>query len=296
MDILKIENVYKSFKSKEVLKGINLVVPEKSIFGFIGVNGSGKTTTMKAILGLLKIDSGQIRVNNELVTYGNNQTNKLIGYLPDVPSFYDYMNAYEYMVLCAKSIGLIKENINNKVNELLSLVGLLNEKGSIKGYSRGMKQRLGIAQALIGEPKLLICDEPTSALDPIGRKEILDILKNIKEKTTVIFSTHILSDIESICTHVAFLDEGMIKFQGRIDEISQLKDAYDYSLELLDQNDKNILMNKFTELKVLEDKLIIPNESLDRVIKFLRTENIKFRKIEVAEVSLEKFFMEVISK
>lgn len=296
MDILKIKNVYKSFKSKNVLKGINLDVPEKSIFGFIGVNGSGKTTTMKAILGLLSIDSGEIRVNNELVTYGNNQTNKFIGYLPDVPSFYDYMTAYEYMVLCAKTIGLKNEIIDDKVNELLSLVGLHNEKGSIKGYSRGMKQRLGIAQALIGEPKLLICDEPTSALDPIGRKEILDILKNIKEKTTVIFSTHILSDIESICTHVAFLDEGIIKFQGRIDEISQLKDAYNYSLELLNQNDKNILINNFSEIKVLDDKLIIPNESLDSVLTFLSNKDIKFRKIEVVEISLEKFFMEVIYK
>lgn len=218
MNVLTIQNLKKSFGSKEVLCGLNLSVPEHSIFGFIGKNGAGKTTTMKAILGFLKSDSGEINVMGEKVYFGQTDTNRYIGYLPDVPEFYSYMTPIEYLNLCGEVSGMNKSDIVMRSKELLELVGLGHEHHRIKGFSRGMKQRLGIAQALLNRPKLLICDEPTSALDPAGRKEILDILLAVKEQTTVLFSTHILSDVERICTEAAFLNCGKIAMQGTITE------------------------------------------------------------------------------
>lgn len=208
MDMLRITNLKKHFGDKEVLTGLNLSVPEHSVFGFVGENGAGKTTTMKIILGLLKSDRGEVFVSGERVKYGQTATNRYIGYLPDVPEFYSFMTAREYLRLCGESLEMGKNDIEKRSDELLTLVGLSKENHRIRGFSRGMKQRLGIAQALLGRPKILICDEPTSALDPIGRKEILDILLSSKKQTTVLFSTHILSDVERICTDVAFLNNG----------------------------------------------------------------------------------------
>lgn len=221
MGILEVHQLYKCFGDHEVLHGLNMDVPEHSIFGFVGQNGAGKTTTMKMILGLLKPDSGSISVCGEKVVYGETKTNRNIGYLPDVPEFYGYMRPMEYLKLCGEITGLTKEKIKLKSEELLSLVGLKGEKKKISGFSRGMKQRLGIAQALLNEPKLLICDEPTSALDPIGRKDILDILLAVKGKTTVVFSTHILSDVERVCDRIAVLHKGKLALQGTLSEIKE---------------------------------------------------------------------------
>ena len=169
MNVLSICNLSKSFGEQKIIKNLNLSVPEGSVFGFIGQNGAGKTTTMKMVLGLLQPDEGEIRVCNEPVRFGQTKTNQYIGYLPDVPEFYNYMTAIQYLTLCGEIVGLSKKIISQKGQRLLSLVGLDGVEKRIGGYSRGMKQRLGIAQALLADPKLLICDEPTSALDPVGR-------------------------------------------------------------------------------------------------------------------------------
>lgn len=163
MDMLYISNLYKRFSDKKVLNGLNLSVPEHSIFGFIGKNGAGKTTTMKMVLGLLKADTGEIIVNGEKVVYGQTTTNRYIGYLPDVPEFYPFMTAAEYLHFCGEITGMKRTENEERCKELLELVGLGNETHHIKGFSRGMKQRLGIAQALLNRPKLLICDEPREA-------------------------------------------------------------------------------------------------------------------------------------
>lgn len=226
--MLTISHVNKSFGNKQVLKDLTFSVRENTIYGFIGENGAGKTTTMKLILGLLRMDDGEILVNGEKVCYGQNHTNRYIGYLPDVPAFYGYMTPLEYLTFCGEITGMPKEKIAENAKELLKLVGLSEVKKRIHGFSRGMKQRLGIAQALLHEPKLLICDEPTSALDPAGRKEILDILLAVKEKTTVIFSTHILSDVERICDEIGFLHDGNIVLSGTMDEIKQLAEEKGY--------------------------------------------------------------------
>lgn len=191
MDALVIRGLEKNFGRKKLLSEINLSVPEHSIFGFIGKNGAGKTTTMQAVLGLTKVDGGEIHVMGEKVCFGQTNTNRYIGYLPDVPEFYNHMTSLEYLTFCGKICGMNQSDTVVRSKELLELVGLKQESGHIKGYSRGMKQRLGIAQALLGRPKLLICDEPTSALDPVGRKEILDILLLVKKRNhDPLFNAH----------------------------------------------------------------------------------------------------------
>ena len=223
MDILTIAGLGKSFGSQRVLADLSFSVPEGSIYGFIGKNGSGKTTTMKIVLGLLQSDAGEISICGEKVRYGDTRTNRFIGYLPDVPEFYGFMTAKEYLRLCGEITGMPSALIKTKSEELLELVGLADVKKRIGTFSRGMKQRLGIAQALLNEPRLLICDEPTSALDPIGRREILDILLKVKKWTTVIFSTHVLNDVEAICDQVGILDGGKIVLTG---SVSELKNTY----------------------------------------------------------------------
>ncbi|WP_331475420.1 ABC transporter ATP-binding protein [Clostridioides difficile] len=232
MNIVSINGLSKGFGNRKIIDNLNFTVPEGSVFGFVGKNGAGKTTTMKMVLGLLEPDSGTIDVCGEKVTYGRTSSNHHVGYLPDVPEFYNYMRPLEYLSLCGEITGLSKNEIKIRSEELLSLVGLGNEKRRIGGFSRGMKQRLGIAQALLSRPKLLICDEPTSALDPVGRKEILDIMLKIKDSTTVIFSTHILSDVERICDHVAILNKGSIALSGTLSEIKSMHGKDRLLLEL----------------------------------------------------------------
>ena len=299
MNILTITDLHKSFGEKQVLRGVSLSVPTGSIFGFVGRNGAGKTTAMKAILGLLKTDGGEITVNGERVRFGETPTNRHIGYLPDVPEFYSFMTACEYLTLCGEALGMNHADIRQKSEQLLTLVGLSDEKHRIKGYSRGMKQRLGIAQALLGDPKLLICDEPTSALDPIGRKEILDILQSVKNRTTVLFSTHILSDVERICTDVAFLHNGVIAMQGSVSELKSLYPSEDFVVETDTGEDCDKLLARFSDAELIErDTLRIKggNDAMRALLAFVAEEQISIRRMERIEPSLESLFLEVAAK
>lgn len=299
MDMLRITDLHKCFGDKEVLRGLDLSVPEHSIYGFIGKNGAGKTTTMKTVLGLMKADSGTIVVNGEPVVYGQTVTNQYIGYLPDVPEFYSFMTAPEYLRFCGEITGMRKAECDARCKELLELVSLSDEKHRIKGFSRGMKQRLGIAQALLGRPKLLICDEPTSALDPVGRKEILDILRTVREQTTVLFSTHILSDVERICTDVAFLNNGVVEIQGKLSDIKMKYRSEEYLLET--ENDAEIckLIRAFPAMKQFGRNQITFCESVLSVfdvLRFVSDEHINLLKFERVEPTLESLFMEVTRK
>ena len=299
MDMLKINNLKKNFGDKEVLKGISLSVPEKSIFGFIGKNGAGKTTTMKTILGLMKPDEGEIYVNGEKVVFGQTSTNQYIGYLPDVPEYYSFMTPSEYLQFCGEITGLSKAERVRRSEELLELVGLKGEKHKIKGFSRGMKQRLGIAQALLNRPKLLICDEPTSALDPVGRKEILDILMAVKDETTVLFSTHILSDVERICTDIAFLNEGTVAIQGKIGDIKSTYRTDEYIIETETENELKALTSAFPYLNKTGRTTLKFNEkqySIFEVMNFITENKLAVLKIERVEPTLESMFMEVVKK
>lgn len=299
MDMLRITDLHKRFGDKEVLRGLNLTVPEHSIYGFIGKNGAGKTTTMKTILGLLKADSGEIVVNGEKVVYGQTSTNQYIGYLPDVPEFYPFMTAPEYLRFCGEITGMKKAECDTRLKEILELVGLGDEKHRIKGFSRGMKQRLGIAQALLNRPKLLICDEPTSALDPVGRKEILDILLTVRQQTTVLFSTHILSDVERICTDVAFLNNGVVETQGKLSDIKTKYRSEEYLLETENDADMRKLIQAFPAMKqIVENQLTFYESVLSAfdVLRFVSDQHIALLKFERVEPTLESLFMEVTQK
>ena len=299
MNMLRITGLDKKFGDKKVLSGLDLAVPEHSIYGFIGQNGAGKTTTMKTVLGLLKADSGEIEVNGEKVVYGQTETNRHIGYLPDVPEFYTFMNAREYLCFCGDISGMSRAKTQERANELLALVGLEGENHRIKGYSRGMKQRLGIAQALLNTPKLLICDEPTSALDPIGRKEILDILLAIKDQTTVLFSTHVLSDVERICTDVAFLKEGRAEIQGKLSDIKIGYRKKEYALEPASDTDAEKLLKAFTLMTLFDRNKVVFSENdypVSDVLRYVADNRISLLKFELIEPSLEEMFMEVTKK
>ena len=299
MDMLRITGLCKRFGDKEVLKGLDLTVPEGSIFGFIGVNGAGKTTAMKTVLGLLKADSGEILVNGERVVYGQTATNRHIGYLPDVPEFYGFMTAAEYLDFCGEISGMSKTETASRRDELLTLVGLQDEKHRVGGYSRGMKQRLGIAQALLNRPKLLICDEPTSALDPVGRKEILDILLLVREQTTVLFSTHILSDVERVCTDVALLNNGVVEIQGSMSEIKTRFRTDGYTLETANEADRNAILRAFPTVKAAEGNILTLTEQdtpVFDVLRFVADQHIPLLKWERSEPTLESLFMEVTRK
>ncbi len=299
MDMLHISGLCKRFGEKEVLRGLELSVPEHSIFGFIGKNGAGKTTAMKAVLGLLKADEGEITVNGETVVYGATATNRYIGYLPDVPEFYPFMTAHEYLCFCGEISGMSKAKTKERAEELLTLVGLADEKHRIRGFSRGMKQRLGIAQALLNRPKLLICDEPTSALDPVGRKEILDTLLSVREQTTVLFSTHILSDVERVCTDVAFLNDGVIKIQGKLSEIKSKYRREAYVLEAESEKAAQALTEAFPKMKPLgkgQASFCENDYAPSDILRFLADRRISLVKWEREEPTLESLFMEVTEK
>lgn len=269
-NILSIKAVSKSFGGKKVLDGLSFDVPRNSVYGFVGKNGAGKTTTMKLILGLYQPDQGEIFINGKKVKYGQNDTNKYIGFLPDVPEFYGYMKPAEYLRLCADITNISKTEVEERIKEMLALVGLEKDNKRINGFSRGMKQRLGIAQALLSKPQLLICDEPTSALDPMGRKEILDILKAVSGQTTVIFSTHILSDVERICDNVGILNNGSLAWQGNIEQVREMGGNRCFAVEFNSTEDMN------------------------RALEAIRSQNIDIASLEMKDSNLEKLFMEVI--
>ena len=296
MEVLSIRGLCKRFGDKTVLDGLELTVPAHSVFGFIGRNGAGKTTTMKAVLGLLRPDAGEIRVLGEAVTYGHTPTNRAIGYLPDVPEFYGFMTAPEYLRFCGEITGIPSGELRGRTAELLELVGLAGETHRIRGYSRGMKQRLGIAQALLGRPKLLICDEPTSALDPVGRKEILELLLSVREQTTVLFSTHILSDVERICTDVALLDGGCVKLQGKLAEIKSRFGREAYRIEVADAEGAQALLRIFPRMQAVGERELTLCErelTLFEVLGFISAHRIPVIRVEREEATLESLFMEV---
>ncbi|MFT4146038.1 MAG: ABC transporter ATP-binding protein [Mobilitalea sp.] len=300
MEMLTVSNICKQFGEKKVLTNLNFSVPEGSVFGFVGQNGAGKTTTMKLILGLIAAGSGEICINGERVSYGQNSTNRHVGYLPDVPEFYPYMTPTEYLSFCGEITGMETGKIKKRTAELLSLVGLENEKRRIKGFSRGMKQRLGIAQALLNQPKLLICDEPTSALDPVGRKEILDILVSSKAQTTVLFSTHILSDVERICNEIAFINEGKIALSGTLEQIKNMHRAAGFEIELENSVDADRLLSSFPKGRKMTETHIVydgsTQQEMTEVWGFIIDQKLTFKKIERLEHTLESLFLEVIGK
>jgi len=301
MDVLRIDHLTKSFGPTKAIDDISLTVPEGSVYGFIGENGAGKTTTMKLVLGLLKPDSGHIHICDEPVRFGIARTNRFVGYLPDVPEFYNYMRAKEYLRFCGEVVGLRPKTIASRTKELLELVGMEDVHKRIGAYSRGMKQRLGVAQALINHPRLLICDEPTSALDPVGRKEVLDILTRIRGHATVIFSTHILSDVERVCDRAAVLHKGHIVLDGTLAELKSRHGPIGLQIEFTDADDMArfyslmppglVAAYSTTELTL---RITDPGDEM-WIMRTLVDYNLRPLRFEELAPSVESLFLEAVS-
>ena len=216
---MEIAGLTKLYGKARALDGVDLRVAEGSVFGFLGPNGAGKTTTLRILAGLARPTSGSARIFGHDVIREAGEVHALMGYLPDVPGFYKWMTADEFLDLSGRLFGLSGEVLHKRRDTLLDLAGLSGVTTRIGGYSRGMKQRLGVAQALINAPRILLLDEPTSALDPIGRREVLEMIAALAGRTTVFFSTHILADVERVCDTVAVLARGKVVEQAGIEEL-----------------------------------------------------------------------------
>ncbi len=222
---LKIENLHKTFslgfipKKKQILKGISFSVQEGEIFGYLGPNGAGKTTTLKCILGLIFPDQGVIEIFGK--PHLASEAKERVGFLPENPYFYDYLTGFEFLSFYADLFGLKKTEKENKIRTLLQAVGLERARNlQLRKFSRGMLQRIGLAQALINDPSLVFLDEPLGGLDPLGRKEIRDIIVGLKRAgKTVFLCSHILQDIEMICDRVAMIVGGRIINQGALSDL-----------------------------------------------------------------------------
>jgi ABC-2 type transport system ATP-binding protein len=186
----------------------------------LGPNGAGKTTTLRVLVGLSKASGGSVEIAGLPVVFGKSETNKKIGYLPELPSMYGWMSGYEYLNLIADTFQLSKATKVEKIAGLLKLVDLSESQDRrISTYSGGMKQRLGIAQALLNDPEVIILDEPVSALDPVGRKEVLDVIEKLKKNRTVLLSTHILSDVDRVCDDVVIINDGKLVVSSPLAEL-----------------------------------------------------------------------------
>lgn len=302
MKMIEINHLSKRFGRKQVLQDLTFSVPKGSVVGFVGENGAGKTTTMKAILGLLPIDEGEIIVCGEPVQFGSAKTNRWIGYLPDVPQFYSFMTAVEYLTFCGKIQPNQEPFQPQRVMEVLALVGLEASKQKIAGFSRGMKQRLGLAQALINRPAILICDEPTSALDPLGRKAFLDVLAKIKEETTVLFSSHILADVEQLSDYIAILHKGQIQAFEPMDSLKKRYRKTAFGIVFTNEGEHvkfaNLLASHGIAAERKNNQLLI-DETADtnvgkQLLRLLNEQQIVPESFQRIEPTLEAIYLEVI--
>ena len=225
MAILKFQDVEKALpfgfwlRKKEVLRGVSLSVEQGEIYGFLGPNGAGKTTSIKCLLGLLFPDSGSVELFGD--PGPTLAARHRLGYLPEQPYFYPHLKGRELIEYFGRLFGLRGAVLHNKAEQLLAMVGLPDDGEKLIGqYSKGMLQRLGVAQALVNDPDLVIFDEPMSGLDPIGRREVKDLIMSVKERgATVFFSSHILSDAEALCDRVGLLVNGKLRFERKIDDL-----------------------------------------------------------------------------
>ena len=230
--VIETDQLTKSFGKFTAVKNLSLRVPEKSIVGFLGPNGAGKSTTIKLLLGLSQPTSGNGSVFGMDIKKDSQDIRRRVGYLAQNPRFYDHMTAREIMDFSARFFmkspdGLIRERIEESL-ELVGLTGKLDRP--VKGFSGGERQRLGIAQAQINHPDLLILDEPAAALDPQGRRDVLEIMEKLREKTTIFFSTHILDDVQRVSDMVIILNRGELIAQGPIQEMISASHGLSYRI------------------------------------------------------------------
>ena len=299
--VLKIENLYKAFKTgfipkrREILRGISFSVDSGEIFGYLGPNGAGKTTTLKCVLGLIFPDKGRIEVfgHPHLSFKGKER----IGYLPENPYFYDYLTASEFLDFYAQLFRLKKKEKEEKIRRLLRLVGLEKARDlQLRKFSRGMLQRIGLAQALINDPELLFLDEPLGGLDPLGRKEIRDIIVQLKQEgKTVFLCSHILQDIEMICDRVVIIVSGKVISQGTIQDLISEKILF---------TEVTLSGLAFDELTSLGEPLwargekiflkVLHEENIENLLALVRDRKGKVHSLVPRTETLEDIFVEMV--
>lgn len=220
MPAILTQELTKTFGQVRALDGLSLTVEPGAVFGFLGPNGAGKTTTIRILTGLAQPTSGGAAVVGVDIVRDRRNLPRHIGYLPEEPAFYTWMTPREFLEHVGRIFGLSAAEIKTRSEELLALVGLAEvSKRRIGGFSRGMRQRLGLAQALINRPEILFLDEPVSALDPVGRKEILELIERLRGQCTVFMSTHILADVERVCDTVGVIARGKLVAEAKQEEL-----------------------------------------------------------------------------
>lgn len=223
----------KSFGDVEAVRGVDLLVPERSVFGFLGPNGAGKTTTIKMLVGLLRPSAGTARVLGLDAATQSLELRRRVGFLPQQPVFYDDMTARETLRYAGGFYPLDGDGRERRIIDVLDVVGLAGRADrSVAGFSGGERQRLGLAQAMLHDPPLLILDEPAAGLDPLGRRDVLALLEELRTRCTVLYSTHILDDVQRVSDTVAIIRDGVIIAQGPIDAMLAGRDGTTYRLEL----------------------------------------------------------------
>lgn len=312
--LIQVKGLTKSFGTVHAVAGIDFTIEEGHCVALLGPNGAGKTTTIRMITGLLKQTSGQM-IFHGAEADGNQR--QLIGYLPQSPAFYNWMTGLEYVIYAGRLCGMTAVDAKKKAKELMERVGLSHAaKRKIGGYSGGMKQRLGLAQALVHSPKLLVMDEPVSALDPLGRREVLGLLRELKQETTVLFSTHVLHDAEELCDDVIIIRDGGIALQGAISSIREEHRKPIIELQLEEDGQSQRWLSSYigqmqaAMQRNAESSLFMEAELNDNIARFtvkeieaarqslledLTRERVKVRRLEVGYTSLEDLFMKVVT-
>lgn len=237
--MLEIKNLVKTYGSRPVVDNFSLSVPSGSIIGFLGANGAGKTTTLKMIVGITSPDSGSILLDGKSLSLGERK--KHIGFMPELPSFYEYLTGSEFLLFCETLSRGSADFTKEKSAEIFKKIGLFEARDlPIKGYSKGMRQRLAFAQAIVHEPTHIFLDEPLDGLDPIGRKAFKQLIKDLKsEGKTIFFSSHILFDAEELCDEIAIIHKGRLVYAGNIPTFcagKTLEKQFVETIELLDNN------------------------------------------------------------
>lgn len=290
MEILKIKNLNKSFGKKKILKNVSFNVNEGDILGFIGPNGAGKTTTIKMILGLQSINSGAVTINGYDIKKNFEKAIEKVGTIVENPDLYMYLSGYDNL----KLISNLYKNVDKKrIEEVIKIVKLetrINDK--VSKYSLGMRQRLGIAQALLHKPNLLILDEPTNGLDPEGIKELRDIIKRLaaKEKVGVVISSHNLSELESFCNKIVIIKNGEIVETNELKKVKNIEESYIFEVDKISKISK-ILEEKIEKINDNSFKIHINKESIPEIIKKLIENDIKIYTVKEEEISLEDAFL-----
>jgi len=301
--VVNIQNVsvfYDRKKPQErALNDLALQLKRGEIFGFIGPNGAGKTTTIKCLVGLLKPQQGQIRIGGYLA--GSRPAKAMIGYLPETSYYYWYLTAREYLWLCGRICGIGRKELRKKIEQTLEQVQLeVPKKKLIKHFSKGMVQKLGLAQALLHDPDLYILDEPTSGLDPLARMRFRDIIMDLRRRgKTVFFSSHELSEVELISDRVAIIKNGNLVQQGPMEEILKPFKAYRTILRIKDRTQLDEIGLETAPIGVQDDQYEIVARSIELLPKIIEQAlgaGAELHDIRPAHESLEKFYAAIVKE